>query len=171
MAEWENPRYFDNSYSPDLEVAKLDLYRLLNQFLASKTLSELCNADGELNHAMYTLDPFFEVEATRILLSSAVIARVIDDKHKDLHQYNTKSGILIPNLNEPENTVDLNLREACNKIIHADSIRYDVEVEVQGMTQRYFNPYIYYYGSLGKKRWKATLNVVDYVKNYTDNIV
>ena len=171
MAEWDEPRYFDTGYSPDLEVTKLDLYRLLNQFLASKVLSEQCDADGELNHAMYTLDPFFEVEATRILLSSAVIARVMDDKHKDLHKYDTTCGVLIPNIENPENTQKLDLRDACNKIIHAVTIKYDVEVEVHGMTQRYFNPHIYYYGTLGKKQWKAILNVVDYIKKYTDNVV
>lgn len=171
MAEWDNPHYFDSGYSPDMEVTQLDLYRLLNQFLASKPLSTKCVKDGKLFHAMYMLDKFFEIEATKILLSSAVIARVMDDKNKDLSQYNTSCGILISDLNNPTETIDLQLREACNKIIHAKTIKYDVEVESHGYSQRYFNPYIYYYGSLGKKDWKVQLNVIDYVKNYIDNVV
>lgn len=130
MAEWDNPHYFDSGYSPDIEVTQLDLYRLLNQFLASNSLSTKCDEDGGgLFHAMYTLDKFFEIEATRILLSSAVIARVMDDKNKDLNQYNTSCGVLIPDLNNPSDATDLQLREACNKIIHAKTIKYDVEVE------------------------------------------
>lgn len=171
MAEWENPKIFDSSYGPDIETTRLDLYRLLNQFLASPKLSEMCKADGFLNHAMYALDHFFEIEATRILLSSAVIARVIDDRDGDLKDYDTTCGLLTKDLNKPNDSIDLNLREACNKIIHARTIKYDVEVEVQGYDQRLFNPYIYYYGNLNDKEWKATLNIVDYVKNYTDNVM
>lgn len=171
MAEWENPYYFDSGYCPDIEVIRLDLYRLLNQFLASQSLSEKCDVDGELFHAMHSLDSFFEIESTRILLSSAVIARVLDDKNKDLKQYNTSCGVLTPDLNNPKEIVDLQLREACNKIIHATKIKYDVEVVRHGYTQRYFNPYIYYYGSLGKKHWKAKLSIIDYVKKFTDNVM
>lgn len=171
MAEWENPKIFDSSYGPDIEITRLDLYRLLNQFIASRRLSEMCADDPYLNHAMYALDHFFEIEATRILLSSAVIARVIDDRDGDLKNYDTTCGKLIKNLDNPNDVVDLNLREACNKIIHAKTIKYDVEVERHGYDQRLFNPYMYYYGSLNGKNWKAILNVVDYVKNYTDNVV
>jgi len=171
MAEWENPKVFDSGYGPDVEITRLDLYRLLNQFLASKVLSEYCKKDQWLNHAMYSLDHFFEIEATRILLSSAVIARVIDDRDNHLKKLDTSCGDLIPDLDFPEKTVVLNLREACNKIIHATTIKYDVEVDVHGYDQRHFNPCIYYYGSRNGKKWKAILNVVDYVKRYTDNVI
>lgn len=168
MAEWKNPKIFGSSYDPDIEIIRLDLYRLLNQFLSSPHLSKMCKDDHELNHAMYALDHFFEIEATRILLTSAVIARVIDDRDGDLKDYDTTCGKLVKDLNSPNDIVDMNLREACNKIIHSKSIRYDVEVGQQGYDQRLFNPYMYY---LNGKEWKATLNVVDYVKNYTDNVV
>lgn len=171
MAEWDNPKIFDSGYGPDIEITRLDLYRLLNQFLASRRLSEMCHDDPYLNHAMYALDHFFEIEATRILLSSAVIARVIDDRDGELKNYDTTCGTLIENLEHPDITENLHLREACNKIIHAKTIRYDVEVERHGYDQRLFNPYIYYYGSRNGKKWKATLDVVNYVKSFTDNVV
>ena len=171
MAEWENPKIFDSGYGPDVEIIRLDLYRLLNQFLASPLLSDMCDKDAHLNHAMYSLDHFFEIEATRILLSSAVIARVIDDRDNMLKEFDTGCGELIPNLDNPNHILDLNLRGACNKIIHAKTIKYDIEVGIQGYDQRVFKPYIYYYGSKGKTKWKATLNVVDYIKRYTDNVV
>jgi hypothetical protein len=91
MAEYTNRYPFDSisGYYPDIESTRIDLYRLLNQFLASKKLSDMCIDDGWLNHAMYSLDHFFEIEATRILLSSAVTARVIDDRDGDLEEYET----------------------------------------------------------------------------------
>lgn len=173
MAEWNDPKIFnsDYNYRPDIETTRLDLYRLLNQFLASRKLSEMCKIDAFLNHAMYALDNFFEIEATRILLSSAVVARVIDDRDGDLKEYETKCGILTRDLKHPDNSIDLDLREACNKIIHARVIKYDIEVGIHGYDQRIFNPYIYYYGNHNGKEWKATLSIVDYVKNYTDNVM
>jgi hypothetical protein len=171
MTEWENPKIYESGYGPDIEVIRLDLYRLLNQFIASKRLSELCEDDPYLNHAMYSLDHFFEIETTRILLSSAVIARVVDDRDKYLKDYNTKCGKLIEDLQREDVLKDLYLREACNKIIHAKTVRYDVEVERHGYDQRLFNPYMYYYGTYKGKQWKAILNVIEYVKVFTDNVV
>jgi hypothetical protein len=171
MSEWENSEIFHSGYGPDIEITRLDLYRLINQFLASKTLSNICEEDWFLSEAMSSLDHFFEVEATRILLSSAVIARVIDDRENHLKNFDTCCGKLIKNISNPEDISDLCLREACNKIIHAKKINYDVEVEIHGSTQRCFNPLIYYYGTHGSKKWKAILNVVDYVKHFTNNVI
>lgn len=169
MAEHINPDYFPSGYTPEMENTRLDLYRLLNQFLASESVSNLCEEDGWLSEAMTHLDNFFENEATRILLSAAVLARVIDDRDDHLKQYDTVCGTLIKDINNPNDIVDLNLREACNKIIHATTVRYDVEVVHR--EQRYLNPYVYYYGKKGNKEWKATLRIIDFVKRYTLNVV
>jgi len=169
MAEYINPEYFPSGYTPEMETTRLDLYRLMNQFLASKNVSELCESDGWLNEAMTHLDHFFENEATRILLSAAVLARVIDDRDGALKNYDTTCGELIPDLENPNNIIPLKLREACNKIIHATTIRYDVEVQYR--EQRYLNPFVYYYGKKGNTEWKATLNIIDFIKRYTLNVV
>ena len=169
MAEYINPSHFPSGYMPEMEPTRLDLYRLLNQFLASKNISDLCEEDAWLCEAMGNLDYFFENEAIRILLSAAVLARVIDDREHNLKNFDTDCGELIPDVKNPNNVIPLTLREACNKIIHATTIRYDVEVV--HLEQRYLNPFVYYYGKKGKVEWKATLNVIDFVSRYTLNVV
>jgi len=171
VVEWDNPKIFESGYGPDLEVTRLDLYRLLNQFVASKSLAKLCESDAYLHHAMYLLDNFFETEATRILLSSAVVARVIDDRDNHLKDYETFCGKLIEDFSNSPKEIDLTLREACNKIIHAKAVKYDVEVNRPGFDQRYLNPFIYYYGEYRRKEWKAILNVIDYIRVYVDHVV
>ncbi|SFH61803.1 hypothetical protein SAMN05216299_1384 [Nitrosospira sp. Nsp14] len=48
----------------------------------------------------------------------------------------------------------LGLPEACNKIIHARKISFDVEKIGE---HPYLNPYVYLYGKQNGKNWKATL--------------
>ncbi len=57
----------------------------------------------------------------------------------------------------------LEIREACNKIIHAQKVRFDVE-EIG--VQKYMNPIIYLYGTLQNKEWRATLDVIKFCKEY-----
>ena len=122
MSEYINPEFYQSGYAPEMETTRLDLYRLLNQFLASEHISNLCEDDAWFNEAIGHLDHYFENETTRILLSSAVLARVIDDRDNHLKDFDTKCGELITDLTNPNNVIDLNLREACNKIIHATTI-------------------------------------------------
>ena len=152
-----------------MDTTRLDLYRLLNQFLASKNISDLCDEDAWFCEAMGHLDHFFENEVIRILLSAAVLARVIDDRDGQLKNFDTKCGELQPDMDNPNNVIGLTLREACNKIIHATTIRYDVEVV--RLDKRYLNPFVYYYGKKGKTEWRATLNVIEFITRYTLNVV
>ncbi len=164
MAEVEIPENYPHreGHLPDMQTVLLDLYRLLSIFLASKNFAELRNEDG--------FDPILELqepeedEITRILISSAVIARIIDDRDDHfLSESNTKCGWLINDLNNEENKVDLSLREACNKIIHATKIRTDLGKENY---KSFYNPIMYFYGKHGKNEWKASLDIIEYAKEY-----
>ena len=57
----------------------------------------------------------------------------------------------------------LDLREACNKIIHAKKVRGDFE---ENGGQTYLNPLIYLYGEQKGKSWRATLDIVAFSKEY-----
>ncbi len=59
----------------------------------------------------------------------------------------------------------LSLREACNKIIHATKIHFDVSENEIGVL--YVNPHIYLYGKKFDKDWKAKLDVLDFARMYT----
>lgn len=105
------------------QVVRLDLYRLLCSFLASKQLSEL--SDGSDWCPYQPLRDEFEIsEIIRILVSSAVAIRGAAqgnfDEHRAAPEFLEQSvvGTLVRNLVTPTEE-SLNLREACNKIIHA----------------------------------------------------
>ena len=164
MVEVEIPEDYPHreGHLPDMQTVFLDLYRLLSIFLASKNFAELRNERG-LDPISELQEPEFD-EITRILISSAVIARIIDDRDNHfLSQNDTECGWLIEDLTKEEEKVHLSLREACSKIIHASKIRTDLELNNH---KSYFNPILYFYGKHGNKEWKACLNIIEYAKKY-----
>lgn len=110
------------------------------------------------------LQQFEDDEITRILMSSAITARVVDDREGgDLSSLAGPVGLLA----EPHDaaTVPLSLREACNKIIHAKKIRFDVENTEE--MQPYIKPTIYLYGARSNGgQWKATVDVIAFAREY-----
>jgi hypothetical protein len=171
MAEREIHWPYKACYSFEVEEVRLDLYRLLNQFVAEEKLSGLMEEDGWLFHAVDIVGHFFDVELQRILIHAAVVARVKDDNEEEsllrLSNYETTCGVLIEDLRKPNDIASLNLREACNKIIHALRFHYDTEEQ----PRRIINPTIYLYGKRNSKNWKATIQVIDFIKHYINNVV
>ena len=158
---------FRSSYIIDGNLITLELYRLLSIFYASEKFATI----NTTNHddPVSILLGYQDSEITRILTSSAISARIIDDRDdRYLGEHSTSCGQLIPDLNNPNSHIALTLREACNKIIHAIKIHYDITELATGL--RYVNPTIYYYGRFKGKEWKATLDVEEYVFNYVTYI-
>lgn len=158
-------------YNFEVEEVRLELYRLLNQFLAEEKLAAHKNSDEWLLHAVDIVGHFFDVETQRILIQAAVVARIKDDNEEEsrlkLGKFETTCGTLTEDLDEPID-VQLSLREACNKIIHALKFHYDMEDQ---SGTNIINPVVYLYGRKGRKEWKASLNIIDFVKHYINNVV
>jgi hypothetical protein len=166
MTEFFPDEFTRSGHFPNTGVLVLDLHRLLTMFLSSKKLAEM--RTEEAHDPIGWLQQYEEDELHRILLSTAIAARAIDDRdHKFLDNYETNCGQLISDTKHPEAVQPLNLREACNKILHAKVIHGDLD-EVDW--KKYSNPILYFYGSYNGKDWKATLNVVDYVLKYVETI-
>jgi hypothetical protein len=167
MAEYIPPqeRLHREGHFPKTETAILELYRLMAIFLASKSFASLRkNPPGEGHDSIYDLQECEEDEITRILLMLAITARVIDDREGEVYELaGTQCGKLITDTTNPAEE-NLTLREACNKIIHARKIRFDVENNEEH--QPYLNPYIYIYGEKGNKEWKATIDVISFARDY-----
>jgi hypothetical protein len=70
-------------------------------------------------------------------------------------------GTLQPEIGRPQTEL-LTLREACNKIMHATEVHFDVEG--QDTETSFINPTIYLYGSNRGSRWRAVLDLVKYVE-------
>ena len=151
-------------YFPNTGNTIIELHRLLAIFLASKNFAKLCkNHPGEGFDPIHKIQEVEEDEITRVLLSLAITARVIDDRENIVfEQVSAGCGTIQKDiLSEEVETLDL--REACNKIIHAKSVRYDVE---ELNVQIYLNPFIYLYGSFQGKQWRVNLDVIKFCKEY-----
>ncbi len=131
MAEQNNSR-FNPNHSVDLKVFRLDIYRLACYLEASKPFAVMRPEDDEdeLFYFEALEKEFFSDEISRILLQSAILMRVIDDESEAEpgERHSVFCGILeIDGKEEP-----LNMREACNKIIHTGKINFDSEETGEG---------------------------------------
>jgi hypothetical protein len=149
---------------PNTENTVIELHRLLAIFLSSRHFAELCERyPGEGFDPIYKIQEVEADEITRILLSLAVTARVVDDREERISELvGSDCGVLQKDLDIQETDV-LGIREACNKLIHAKTVRFDVE---ELGVQRYLNPMIYLYGTLQGKHWRAQLDVIKFCKEY-----
>ncbi|MGX9430685.1 MULTISPECIES: hypothetical protein [Bradyrhizobium] len=147
----------------------LDLYRLLCMVSASRDVA----THGLASPAIAMMQGgFFKAEVTRILISCAVGLRIWFDQSQSgpTDEQRSDCGKLFPNwATDPEKVEILTLREACNKIIHAIDIRFDV-VAPGSTTNRiheagaYYKPQLYLYGSKGREDWRAELSLIDFAR-------
>ncbi len=166
MAENVLADRYKSGHLPNLELIILDLHRLITIFLASPHLAEL--RTDLADDPIAWLQQNEEDEITCILINSAIIARIIDDRDAGiLDKVDTNCGKLTENLAIPNKILSLNLREACNKIIHAKKINYDTS-EINN--RKYKNPILHFYGYKNGVEWKASLNVLEYVVKYIEAI-
>lgn len=166
MAEYESSQDgLNNGHSPKTETALLELYRLVAIFLASRNFASLTTSTGERFDPMFTLQGCEEDEFTRLLLTLAITARVLDDRKgmDPTVRATARCGTLIGNRANPS-VKKLTLREACNKIIHAKKIR--PVVKENRKRQKYMEPRIHLFGDLNGIEWEATLEVLPFAKEY-----
>lgn len=153
---------FKEGYKPNTKVAILELHRLVCIFLASKQMADLRQGPHDQSEVFDFLQDSEGDEITRILLTVAITARVIDDLQEGVFVL-LEAGPC-GTLQDGQVQKNLSLREACNKILHATKIRFDVDENEQG--QKYMNAKIYLYGQRNGVEWKATLDVLEFAKQY-----
>ncbi|MEQ5816794.1 hypothetical protein J3362_14855 [Marinobacter sp. NFXS11] len=155
-----------------------DIYTLMAIYLSSRQFIEMDIEDNEdagppFSGIRYWHELALGMELEKVpklLISIAATLRIKNDDG-GWHSNNRRPvGRLSPDLRgtSPTDDIPLTLREACNKIIHATRVHYDVEevdrFESIGRKSGYLNPWVYLYGTKGKKDWKATLNVTAFCK-------
>jgi hypothetical protein len=158
---------------PNIASTLVELHRLVSIFLASKAFADLVvqpvGHQSELHNAFFRLQECQEDEISRILLLLAITARVVDDaNNQPLDLIACSCGTLVQDTSRPDITEPLELREACNKLIHASRRRFDVEHNERG--RPYLLPNLYLYGTKGRLEWKATLDVLSFAEEYTSNV-
>lgn len=164
MAEVERHPALRQGHVFDGGVVVLDLWRLSVIFLADKSYTRWESDSGD--RAVSNLRQFADDEVTRILLTSAIAIRIVDDREGQVVDAHTGPCGTIQSDRENPASMPLSLRDACNKIIHAERINFDLEQEAD-VEFPYLTPTIYLYGRLGAREWRAELSVMAYVTEAT----
>lgn len=137
-----------------------DLHNLLCIFLADEKYSKIIKGSKD---PLWELASLAEKEITRILINSAIVARIIDDQKDSSSSFSAQSlecGLLIV---DNKKSI-LTLREACNKIIHAKNIGF--EITETATKYSFVESKILLTGKKNGKNWDAEINVVDYIRSY-----
>ena len=165
MSEYISPQtQRDEGHHPNTGNAVVELHRLLAIFLSSRQFAGLCERDpGEGFDPIHNIQEVEQDEITRILLTLAVTARVVDDRERRVFELvGSNCGTLQKDLSAQ--TIDvLDIRDACNKLIHAQTVHFDIE---KLGIQSFLNPFIYLYGIFHGKSWRAKLDVIKFCKEY-----
>jgi len=131
-------------------------------FLASKRLSKLRN--GDYNSGPDILWQYEQPEIEHLLVQIAILYRIADNNAKaglSLYgSWNPAVGRLYPDVSKRQSE-GLNLREACNKIIHLKKLKYDV-IEAGHSWEEYVQPTLYLYGCKDGLEWRAMLDVTEF---------
>jgi hypothetical protein len=148
---------------------RLDLYRLLCMVLADRLIATRSVKSYSINDLQ---DAYLRTEVTRILISCATGLRILlDQSHPQAKAIKVERisdcGKLYPSWPKRKSEV-LKLRAACNKIIHATDIRFDVATPDKANNPdeegAYILPRLYLYGKKDRSDWRAVLSIFDFVK-------
>ncbi len=151
------------------QSVRLELYRLACHFLSSKALRDLSDGSDWCPYQPLR-DEFQRSEIMRILLYVAISGRHLGDKLRDLGNLEfmekVSVGVLIESLAAPKAKA-LNLRECCNKIIHAKQVV--LSERLSGNPYRaYLRPAITLYSDdVRKVGWKAQIDVEKFVAEFS----
>lgn len=117
-----------SSYMLDREAIKLDAYRLICHFYANKEIARHTDPDTRDDAIAKLEDNYFFREMSRLLLELAISIRVLDNQMKKLKQapeIRASYNAAMKGVNRRYSCMmfdEMNLREVCNKIIHAEVV-------------------------------------------------
>lgn len=155
-----------NGYPIAAEALDLEIYQLACTIAASGALHGL----GKTHSGIRWLTKTFErSELSRRLIALAVTVRNMDEGNTLPNAKSPRVGTLIPDEKQPDNTEPLNLREACNKIIHAQNVDFFPDIKDVNEDTPLFQT-IELWGSKGGKHWIAKLDLIGFVEAATARV-
>jgi hypothetical protein len=159
------------NYNLNSATVLRDLYRLLS----------VVAADGAIAHEFESGDPlislrekFMHDELLHLLVSTAVMNR-LHGEHKRAERTNVADAdnlcgrLILDFIKKPDDIIDLSLREACNKIIHADDITHEADdyAERSGLTV--LPNTLVLRGRYNRRHWRAYLWLTAYIRASVKN--
>lgn len=160
------------NFTLNRETVLRDAYRLVTLCMADRVFADHVKRE----QLMDLRDEFIEDELVHLLISTAIANRMHDTA---IRTRNGNTGTVLKSLSNcgshwkevdeddrpPE---PLSLREACNKVIHTNTI-----IAIQTGEQRGdFGPISYEIllsGNRGDKPWRAVLNLIEYTEATVEN--
>lgn len=140
----------------DIEAAAFDL---LCVFMADKPVQQLLGKYA-YNGIAYCFDSRKEEYILRRLIEIATFYRLhywALDTEKKIKEKSRNVGVLFDD--QSDNAADLTLHEACNKIIHAEKITFEVR-KVPKAPFHYLNQWVVAEGKKSGKTWTAMIQVI-----------
>jgi hypothetical protein len=158
------PEYMKPGHRFNTGPFLLDLYRLFGIVLGDRQLAEM--EHGKYSAIELLRSEYAHSELIRILTSTATALRILFDQHEPFANVSQRPcGELFVEWPTPA-SIDLTLRETCNKIIHARKVNYDEVDPDPGYNPDqigvYLRPYVHLYGKKDFCDWKATLSIIDF---------
>ena len=164
-------------HSPDLDRAKELCFVAMCVFESSPQVRALPKAYRRTSRLWKLHDRMAERRLVQTLLELAVIVRTFDDqkRHGDATLYADFKKSICPDGVGRLGEQSLSLREACNKIIHADDLRpiyedSEVENEETGRQDQYWymTGEIELKGVRGNKPWDAYFDIRTFLEGCLD---
>ena len=171
MKETRDPEPRRAVHRVSREELLTELYRVACYFHASPKLSSREDEIDRIPAPQLLVEAVQEKEIARSLLVASIQMRLLDEllwQSSDAVKQRVQTTVGL--LWEPENSVkavDLSLREACNKIVHADDFGFFVDETQYDPdkfgTPRFLKPRLASYGKRGKNAWRAEIDVDQFV--------
>ena len=152
------------AYQPNIQDLVSEIYQLLAGFMASRQIASIDRSSMYGEHD--PIHQFTTIERdliTKRLMYVAITVRVLDDRESRIfNTFTDYCGTLTKDIKTPAETGGLELREACNKIIHAQRVEFD---SASSETQAdYLLPYVYLHGEDKGRSWAANLDIVKFCR-------
>ncbi len=133
---------------------------LLSLLVADKEIQTLYR-DYDLSHMAGWHEEVKDSMIVELLVEIATRYRIMAWGTKDARPKNFKNEIVgVLHSSKIDGEQDLSMQEACNKIIHANNIEFDISPVEKTKKRYYFNPYVYTHGNKGKEEWSAMIDIV-----------
>lgn len=142
---------------------ELSAFRLLCAFYADKPIKKELLESKEFKSIEALYGEYRDEEIIHLLIEIATLYRLqawkMGSAELRKKEHAKQVGDLL--LEGAKDWVPLAMLEACNKIIHADRINFDV-TKMRKAKYRYLEPILYIYGKKGKVNWVAMLDIMSF---------
>jgi hypothetical protein len=153
-------------YSIEPEYIDLDIYRLVCCFGGSRVLRDFAKGKGKAEKEYFFHSRFAHetTEISRLLVSIAATVRNNMDNLPSVYSsqppkgFNGSVGVLYNDVTRRKRGKELLFRDACNKIIHASKMNFDVS-NTKDYESSYLKPRVYLYGEFKGGQWRAVLDI------------